>query len=136
MALELTWWGCAAVELRDGDAGLLIDPYLHVPDGPVQGACITHADYDHCHEPTLRRLVGRPEFERLLAPPSCTRMSVLDVPCGDEPEDLAFVPDERLLLVAPRIGRNPAAEPDGPDTAEVAGFAIETIESGEHPQRY
>src|SRR3954449_1562628 len=92
--LSVTWLGCANVEIRSADDRIAIDPYLHPADRGASVICITHADYDHCHEPTLRRLVANPAFELMLAAPACTAMTQLDVPCNPDPEDLAFVPPD------------------------------------------
>ena len=90
--VSITWLGCASVEIRSANRRIAIDPYLHPDDRPASVICITHADYDHCHEPTLRRLVAGPAFELMLAAPACTAMTRLDVPCNPDPSDLSFVP--------------------------------------------
>jgi L-ascorbate metabolism protein UlaG (beta-lactamase superfamily) len=134
--VSITWWGCASVEIRDGARVILVDPYLHPADRDADYICITHADYDHCHEPTLRRLVAEPRFELLIAAPACSAMSKLDVPHNPEPDDLAFVPRGHIRIVFPKHARQP--DPRGRDSGEVEldGWQIETIESGERPERY
>src|SRR4051812_44483850 len=123
--LTFTWWGCASVELRDRSRALAIDPYLR-PCRGVDYVCVTHADYDHCHEPTLRRLVQDPRFERLLVAPACTRMSELDVPHHPDPEDLAFVPPAKLVTLYPGRARAPEPTARGPVEQALDGFAVET----------
>jgi L-ascorbate metabolism protein UlaG (beta-lactamase superfamily) len=113
-----TWWGCASIELAGETERLLVDPYLHPRERGAAYICITHADYDHCHEPTLRRLVAAPSFERLLAAPACMSMSKLDIPHNPDPADLSFVPRSKLTTVRPQFTRNPHAP------------------SGEQPQRF
>jgi L-ascorbate metabolism protein UlaG (beta-lactamase superfamily) len=134
--LSITWWGCAGVEIRDESRCLLIDPYLLPEVRPATCICITHADADHCHEPTLRRLVNAPEFELMLVAPACTSMSVLDVPHNADPADLAFVPGERLTMMFPKYAREHDASGRGPTEVDLGVWRVETIESSERPQRY
>ena len=134
--IAITWWGCASVEICDGYQRLLVDPYISPEGLTAEYICITHADADHCHEPTLRRLVGAPEFERVLAAPACTAMSALDVPHNPDPEDLAFIPTDQLTTMYPKHAREPDADDRGPTEVTLGNWHIETIESGERPQRY
>ena len=134
--VSITWLGCASVEIRSANRRIAIDPYLHPDDRPASVICITHADYDHCHEPTLRRLVAGPAFELMLAAPACTAMTRLDVPCNPDPSDLSFVPPARLTTVYPGLAREPDPRHRGPTEVDVDGWHIEMIESGERPERY
>jgi L-ascorbate metabolism protein UlaG (beta-lactamase superfamily) len=134
--IAITWLGCASVEIRAAEHRIAIDPYLHPAGRPASVICITHADYDHCHEPTLRRLVTDPAFELMLAAPACTVMSTLDVPHNPDPSDLSFVPPDRLTTVYPGVAREPDPRRRGPTEIELDGWHIEMIESGERPERY
>lgn len=133
-APTITWWGCATVELRAEGGALVVDPYLN--PAAADYVCVTHADYDHCHEPTLRRLVEREEFKLLCVPPSCLDLTKLDVPHNENPADLAFVPEDRLLVLYPKFRRDPDAVYPGAGQVELGPFSVETIDSSERPQRY
>jgi L-ascorbate metabolism protein UlaG (beta-lactamase superfamily) len=135
-SLSITWWGCASVDICDGSQRLLVDPYLGPEGGPANYICITHADADHCHEPTLRRLVSAPGFERLLAAPACTAMSKLDIPHNPDPADLAFIPSDRVTTMFPKYAREHDERDRGPTELALGSWHVETIESGERPQRY
>lgn len=134
--IAITWWGCASVEICDASERMLVDPYLGPKERPANYICITHADADHCHEPTLRELVGAPEFERLLAAPACTAMSTLDIPHNPDPDDLAFIPRDQLITMYPKYARERIAGDRGPTELTLGGWHVETIESSERPQRY
>ena len=125
----LTWWGASSVLIRHAGASLAIDPYLH-PEA-ADYVCLTREDWDHTHEPTLERIVSGERFEHLLAPPSCRVMSRLDAPVGDDPQDLQFVPPERLTLVEPRLARKTrrAEEP-----RRLGPFEVEAVASSEREQ--
>lgn len=135
---SVTWWGGAGVEIVMDGRCVLIDPYLHPKGSDVHAICITHNDYDHCHEPTLRGLTARSEFERLFVPMACCKMTELDSPVLEDPPptDLEFVPEERLTVLYPKYRREPDAEYPGPTEATIAGFRIETVDSSERPRRY
>ena len=133
---SVTWWGASGVELRFGERSLVIDPYLHPEEARVDYICITHEDYDHCHEPTLRRLVAGPRFQKMMVPRSCTFRTRLDSPVHDSPTDLDFVPAEKLIVMYPKYRRDPEMSYEGPGELSVEGFDIETIDSSERPERY
>jgi L-ascorbate metabolism protein UlaG (beta-lactamase superfamily) len=133
---SMTWWGVAGVELRFGDRSLLIDPYLHPLEARADYICITHEDYDHCHEPTLERLVAGPRFQMLIIPRSCTYRTKLDSPVHDSATELEFVPSDKLVVMYPKYKRDPEMEYVGPTEMSLDGFHIETIDSSERPERY
>lgn len=135
MTVSITWWGCASVELRAHDGALAIDPYLN-PTADIDCVCVTHADYDHCHEPTLRRLASSERFKLLCVPPSCRELTKLDVPHNENPADLDFVSDDQLLVLYPKFKRDPDADYPGLCEIDLDAFKIETIDSSERPQRY
>jgi L-ascorbate metabolism protein UlaG (beta-lactamase superfamily) len=126
---SVTWWGAAAVELASGDCRLAIDPYLNPKEADY--VCLTRETHEHCHEPTLERLVGRPRFQRLLAPKSVTVRSTLDVPLPADAGDLEFAGD-RLTVMYPKYTRQPGAEFPGTTEVQLDGFRVEAIESNEH----
>lgn len=125
----LTWWGASAVELVMGDHILAIDPYLHPASANI--VCLTREDWDHCHEPTLCRIVDGDRFERLLAPPSCRAMSRLDVPVLANAADLGFVPPNRLEEVEPTLTRK---DQRGNASRRLGPFVITVVASSEREQ--
>jgi hypothetical protein len=133
---SMTWWGVAGIELSFGDRCLLIDPYLHPVEARANYICITHEDYDHCHEPTLQRLVAGNQFEKLMIPRSCTYRTKLDSPVHDSPTELEFVPSEKVVVMYPKFKRDPEKTYVGPAELSLDGFQIETIDSSERPERY
>ena len=133
---SMTWWGASGVELRFGDRSLLIDPYLHPAEARADYICITHEDYDHCHEPTLQRLVAGHRFQKLMIPRSCTYRTKLDSPVHDSPTELEFVPSEKLVVMYPKYKRDPDKSYEGVNELNLDGFQIETIDSSERPERY
>lgn len=133
---SVTWWGCAGVELEVGGRRLVIDPYLHPTDGGVDYVLITHNDYDHCHEPTLDRLVSGERFQHLCAPPSCFVRSKLDSPVLGKSRDLDFVNPDQVTVMYPKYTREPGIRHPGATEIDLDGFHIETVDSGERPQRY
>jgi L-ascorbate metabolism protein UlaG (beta-lactamase superfamily) len=127
--------GCAGVELEIGGRRLVVDPYLRPADACDNYILLTHCDYDHCHEPTLERLVAGARFERMCAPPSCLVRSKLDTPVAGS-RDLDFVDPARLTVMYPKYTREPGIEHPGRTEIELGGFHVETVDSSERPERY
>ncbi|MFD1505045.1 MBL fold metallo-hydrolase [Georgenia yuyongxinii] len=131
--VSVTWWGASAVAIEFDSYRAIIDPVL-VPDA---GDCfdyvlVTREDHDHCHEPTLRRIVAGDRFTRMLAASGCAQASRLDVPSlGDG--DLGFVEPAALTLMHPKYTRRGGAAASGA-VVEVSlpGFRVEATESNEH----
>jgi len=130
-----TWWGSSTIEIRRPERTLAIDPYLN-PQTDVDYVCVTHQDFDHCYDPTLRALTSGPRFEHLFIPKSCTARTRLDSPVHDRSVELDFVPPEKCTVLYPKITRERGANHAGPVEAEVDGFRIETVDSSERPERF
>jgi L-ascorbate metabolism protein UlaG (beta-lactamase superfamily) len=128
----LTWWGAAGVEIAIGDHCLVIDPYLHPQEPRADYICLTRETHEHCHEPTLERLVQGERFKRLLAPRSCTVRSTLDVPVPTDARDLDFVDSEALTVMYPKITRRPGQQFPGTTEVELDRFRVEAVESSEY----
>jgi L-ascorbate metabolism protein UlaG (beta-lactamase superfamily) len=132
----MTWWGCAGVELAIGSRRLLFDPYIYPDEPRARVICITHNDYDHCHEPTLRRLTQGGVFERLIVPRTCVVKSKLDSPTHGPSEDLAFVDPDKLTVMYPKYTREPSPRHPEPVELELDGFTVEGVDSSERPQQF
>src|ERR1700742_698629 len=136
-AISLTWWGNACVDLTIRDTRIIIDPYLRPDDDAIDYVLITHEHYDHCHEPTLKRLLAGDRFRHIFVPPSALQMSRIDSPIERNPEDLRWVDSSRLTVLYPSLTREPGRVHAGPGTADLGdGITIETIDSSERPTRY
>jgi len=133
----ITWWGCADFELNFNGRILVVDPVIHPTEPRANYICITHNDFDHCHEPTLQTLTAGPAFQRLIVSPSCPVNSKLDspIPAG-APKDLAYVSPDRLTVMYPKYTREPGRTYPGPTEMDLEGFRVEAIDSSERPQRY
>jgi len=59
----ITWFGCAGVEIEANGRRLLVDPYMFPTEPRAHYICISHNDYDHCHEETLKGLTHGPLVE-------------------------------------------------------------------------
>jgi L-ascorbate metabolism protein UlaG (beta-lactamase superfamily) len=134
----MTWWGGACVELQVADRCVVVDPFLHPTEPRANYIFITHADYDHCHEPTLRRLVIGANFHTMLAPPSCPLTPRLDAPLLDAPPPagLSFVRRDQLVVMYPKFARSPRARYPGPTELLLGDLRVEAIESSEKTCRY
>jgi len=128
----LTWWGAAGVEVAVNGRCLLIDPYLQPLEARADYICLTRETHEHCHEPTLQRLVAGPRFKQLLAPRSCTVRSRLDVPVPADARDLDFVDPTRLTVMYPKYTRHPGRQYPETTEIELEGFRIEAVESNEY----
>jgi L-ascorbate metabolism protein UlaG (beta-lactamase superfamily) len=132
----ITWWGCAAVELIIDGRCLVIDPYLQPARARAHYILITHEHYDHCHEPTLRKLTRKPAFQRLIVPRSCVCMSRLHSPVCDDASDLAFVPSDKLTVLSPKHTKLARRAYSGLTEIELDGLLIEAVESSEEASHY
>jgi L-ascorbate metabolism protein UlaG (beta-lactamase superfamily) len=132
----MTWWGCASVELAFGERRLLFDPYIYPDEPRARFICVTHNDYDHCHEPTLRPLTQGGAFERLIVPRTCLVKSKLDSPTHGPSEDLAFVDADKLTVMYPKYTREPDVRHPGPVELALDGFTVEGVDSSERPQQF
>ena len=136
MTATITWFGCAGVEIEASGRRLLVDPYMFPTEPRAHYICISHNDYDHCHEETLQGLTHGPVFERLVLPKACTIKSRLDSPLHGQSTDLSFVDPAKITVLYPKYTREPGIVHPGPTEVELDGFHVETIDSSERPQRY
>ncbi|MBI2942189.1 MAG: MBL fold metallo-hydrolase [Chloroflexi bacterium] len=138
--VAITWWGCATVEIRlqseTGDETIAVDPYLFPQEPRCRYIFCTHEHYDHCHEPTLRQLCQGDRFERLIVSPGCLAMSRLESPVTDDPQDLRFVPPDRLTALYPLHASQPSALWNGPTALALGRLRVEGVESSETPRVY
>ncbi len=134
--VSVTWTGSAGFTLEFGETVIAVDPYLHV-DERTRFVLITHDHYDHCHPPTLRRIVAGPRFERILIPRSVARLGELDSPISESGRKggLGFVPPDRVTVVAPLHRRFPRRSYAEPGRLRLGPVAVETVDSGERPWR-
>lgn len=135
--ISLIWWGSACIDLTIRDTRIVIDPYMRPDDDAVDYVLITHEHYDHCHEPTLRRLLAGDRFKRIVVPPSALVMSKIDSPIESDPEDLAWVDPDKLTVMYPGLTREPGRKHPGPEQIDLGdGITMRTIDSSERPTRY
>ncbi len=135
--ISLTWWGNACIDLSIRDTRIVIDPYMRPDDADIDYVLITHEHYDHCHEPTLKRLLAGDRFKRIMVPPSALQMSKIDSPIEKDPEDLRWVDPDKLTVMYPSLTREPGRQHPGPGQMDLGdGITVETIDSSERPTRY
>jgi L-ascorbate metabolism protein UlaG (beta-lactamase superfamily) len=136
----LTWWGCAAFELRverDEDS-VAFDPFVK-PDRPRFGSIFcSHEHYDHYHEPTLRRLCVGQAFRRLVVSHWCLHASRLKSPIWDDPlpTDGAFLEAGERIALYPQYAKDPTITWPGPTELDVGRWRVQGVESSENPREY
>ena len=136
----LTWWGCAAFELRverDEDS-VAFDPLVK-PDRPRFGSIFcSHEHYDHYHEPTLRRLCVGQAFRRLVVSHWCLHASRLKSPIWDDPPptDGAFLEAGQRTALYPRYAKDPTITWPGPIELDLGRWRVQGVESSENPREY
>lgn len=136
MSERITWWGAGCVQLDLGGSTVVIDPYLHPRDVDVDYVCITHDHYDHLYAETLRELVGRDAFKRIMLPRSASEYPAIDSPLLENVEGgIGFIPEEKVTVMYPKYARDPGRAYDGTTELELDGITVETIDSGERPWR-
>lgn len=127
----LTWWGASSIELDIAGDRLLIDPYIEPAGSNPRYICVTREDYDHCHEPTLRKLVAQPAFEKLVVSAGCLELSKLDSPVNPNPADLDFVPRDQIEVLYPKYTRAPHSSFPGQSELELGPYLVEAVDSSE-----
>ncbi len=136
--IAITWWGCMSTEVNIGSLTLVFDPYF-LPDTPrVDYIFCSHPHYDHCHEATLRKLVGPTggRLKMLFAPRGCFYASVLDAPTNfdDKPlSDLSFVPRDKAIAMVPNLRHEEDPEFCGVSELIHGRLKIEALRSDEDP---
>ena len=137
--IAVTWWGCMSVEVSFGRRTLVFDPYVR-PDLPrIDYVFLSHSHYDHCHEPTLRRLLGplASRLQLLVGARGCFHASRVDGPnnFSDTPlSDLAFVPRGKCVAMTPALHEDRGPRPEGLTELTHGRLRILAIQSHEDPR--
>jgi len=136
----LTWWGCAAFELRveREEDSLALDPFVQ-PNQPRFGTILcSHEHYDHYHEPTLRQLCVGEAFRHLVVSHWCMLGSQLKSPVWDDPppSDGAFLEPGQRVPLYPKYAKAPIIHWPGPTELDLGRWHVQGVESSENPREY
>jgi L-ascorbate metabolism protein UlaG (beta-lactamase superfamily) len=104
--VSIRWWGCMAVEVNFGETDIVFDPFFKPQRPRFEFILLSHHHYDHCHEPTLRKLTapGSP-LRLLLASRCCFYASRIPGPnkfTPGLPADLSYVPRDKCMALYPK----------------------------------
>ncbi|MBI3468951.1 MAG: MBL fold metallo-hydrolase [Planctomycetes bacterium] len=131
-----------SVEVNVGDVSFVFDPYIKPDEPRFDYIFCSHDHYDHCHEETLKKLIGpgNKRFQMLFASRGCFYASRLESPnnWGDTMlSDLQFVPREKCIALYPKYRHEEDPEFGGPTEVTVGRLRVEGFHSGEdpHPMR-